>query len=87
MAQPGPAAGAIAGDPLVARLPADGIPRAQVRHRVKPEQVIINEPFAFFHRATSSQRIETTSCSSVKVLPMDPVSCVTYVPGWYPRLG
>ena len=45
-----PAAAVVAPQPLVARLPTDGVPRTELRHRVEPELMVINEAFAFFHR-------------------------------------
>ena len=44
------APGVVAPHPLVARLPADGVSGAELGHRVEPEQVVIDEAIAFFHR-------------------------------------
>lgn len=50
MLQCRPAAAVVALEPLVAGLPADRVPGAELDHRVKPELMVINEAFAFFHR-------------------------------------
>jgi hypothetical protein len=43
------AAGVVPGEPLIARLPTHRVARAELRHLVQPEAVIINKAFAFFH--------------------------------------
>jgi hypothetical protein len=46
----GPSARVVAGQPLVAGLPADRVPGTERGHVVEPESVIVNEAFTLFHR-------------------------------------
>jgi hypothetical protein len=47
--QPLPARGLEPPEPLVAGLPADAVPRAELDHRVQGQPVIVNEPFSLLH--------------------------------------
>jgi hypothetical protein len=47
--QASPAVLMVAGQPLVPGLPADAVPRAELRPRVEAEPIVGDEPFALFH--------------------------------------
>src|SRR5262249_4023877 len=76
-------------EPLVAGLPADPVPRAELADRVHPQPHVAYELPSLLHRVRLQPRHRPTSVGRTPYLvsPMSPESSVTYVPGLYPPPG